>query len=71
VIRYSLGLDGATQLVLFDGNGNPIQTLVQEHQQPGVYELTVDASRLPSGRYYYQLVSGDWKSVTQTLTVQR
>jgi len=68
VIRYSLGLDGPTKMTLYDAHGEVIQTLVDEFQNPGVYELTVDVSALPSGVYYYRLVSGDW-SETRTMTV--
>lgn len=68
VIRYSLGLDGPTKMYLYDFNGKQIQTLVDEYQRPGVYELTVDVSNIPSGNYYYKLVSGAW-SETKMLTV--
>ncbi len=62
-IDYSLGLDGPTTLTLYNSEGQIIQTLISEHQQPGKYELTIDATNLPSGSYFYKLVSGDW---TQT-----
>lgn len=68
VIRYSLGLDGPTTMLLYNAQGQMLQTLVDEYQQPGVYELTVDVSALPSGIYYYTLVSGDWTE-TRAMTV--
>ncbi len=68
VIRYSLGLDGPTKMVLYNEQGKVVQTLVDEYQQPGVYELTVDVTALPSGLYYYTLVSGDWTE-TRSMTV--
>lgn len=68
VIRYSLGLDGPTQIFLYDANGKMVQKLVDEYQKPGTYELTLDVTNLPSGNYYYKLVSGTW-SQTRMLTV--
>ncbi len=68
-IPYSLGLDGPTRMMLFDATGGLVQILVDEHQQPGKYELTLDVSNLASGNYYYQLVSGAWSSKTMMLTV--
>lgn len=69
-IRYSLGLDGPTKIVLYDANGRLVQTLVDEYQKPGLYELTVDVTNLPSGNYYYTLTSGTW-SKTRMLTVKK
>jgi hypothetical protein len=68
VIRYSLGLDGPTQIYLYDAQGKLVQKLIDEYEKPGVYELTLDVSNLPSGNYYYKLVSGQW-SQTKMLTV--
>jgi hypothetical protein len=68
VIKYSLGLDGPTQVILFDASGKIVQQLVDEYQVPGVYELTLDVSNLPSGNYYYKLISGHWTE-TKMLTV--
>lgn len=70
IIQYSLGLDGPTKMLLFDANGKYVQTLVDEYQKPGVYELTVDVTALPSGNYYYKLVSGHW-SETKMMTVMK
>lgn len=67
-INYSLGLDGRTQIYLYDANGKLVQKLVDEYQKPGMYELTLDVSNLPSGNYYYKLLNGTW-SKTRMLTV--
>jgi hypothetical protein len=67
-ISYSLGLDGPTKMLLYDDKGTLVQVLVDEYQQPGRYELTLDVSNLPSGVYYYTIVSGTWKQ-TRRMTV--
>jgi len=41
-------------LIVYDILGNEVATLVNEEQQPGVYEIEFDASNLSSGIYYYQ-----------------
>src|SRR5690606_9901993 len=69
-IRYALGLDGQATLQLYDAQGRLVQVLVDEYQQPGVYELTLDVTNLASGNYYYTLVSGDYKE-TRMLTVTK
>jgi len=40
------------KLVVFDILGNEIETLVNEHQKAGNYEVNFDASNLSSGVYF-------------------
>jgi len=46
-------------LKVYDVLGNEITTLVNEEKKPGTYEVEFDATRLPSGIYFYQLRIGD------------
>ncbi len=46
-------------MIIYDILGREIQTLVNEQQNPGIYEVTFDAGNLPSGVYYYRLKVGD------------
>ncbi|MES2765641.1 MAG: choice-of-anchor D domain-containing protein [Bacteroidota bacterium] len=62
-IRYAIGLDGYTRLVMVDANGQLVANLVNENQVTGTYEITVDVSKLATGKYFYHLESGPF---TQT-----
>ncbi|MFC2083522.1 hypothetical protein ACFLS9_00540 [Bacteroidota bacterium] len=42
-------------LIVYDILGNEITTLVNESQNPGIYEVVFDAGKLVSGVYFYQL----------------
>jgi hypothetical protein len=42
-------------LRIFDVLGREVATLVNEERQAGIYRVTWDASKLPSGVYFYQL----------------
>ncbi len=59
-ISFTLGLDGPTQLTLFDLSGRPVAVLVDRHLTAGTYNLTWDASGIPAGIYICRIVSGDW-----------
>jgi len=47
-------------LKVYDVLGNEIETLVNQHKAPGVYNVEFDATKYPSGVYYYQLRSGSF-----------
>jgi len=55
MIRYQLKQSGAVSLKVYDVLGREVETLVNEWQSPGWYEVKFGASSLPSGIYFYQL----------------
>ncbi len=46
-------------LKVYDILGNEVETLVNEEQQPGYYEIEFNGSRLSSGVYVYRLQAGN------------
>jgi len=70
MIAYTIARGAQTTLTLYDTKGAVVRRLVDAHQRPGRYELTLDASDIASGSYYYTLVSGD-AILTRTLTIVR
>ncbi|MBU3741783.1 MAG: choice-of-anchor D domain-containing protein [Candidatus Kapabacteria bacterium] len=71
VINYSIGLTGQTTIALYNAMGELVMNLVNDNLEAGDYELTVDASLLPAGTYYYQVVSGPFVSDPQPMTIVR
>jgi len=57
-IRYRLEKGAATLFQLYTVDGRLIKTVIDEYRQRGSYLLSTDVSALPSGVYYYRLVSG-------------
>jgi hypothetical protein len=53
---------------LFDVLGREILTLSEGKQEPGTYQVTLNASTLPSGAYFYRLDT-DMFSETKKLVV--
>ena len=51
--------NGLVSLKVFDVIGKEIETLVNEKLNPGTYEVTFNASKYPSGVYFYRLIAGD------------
>ncbi|MGK9478028.1 T9SS type A sorting domain-containing protein, partial [Melioribacter sp. OK-6-Me] len=57
-IEYYLPKSGKVTIKIFDSLGKEIETLVNEHKQAGHYQVIFNARNLPSGVYYYSLISG-------------
>ena len=58
------------KLIVYDILGQEITTLVNEQLQPGTYEVTFDGSNLPSGVYFYRILSGDFSGIKKLLLVK-
>jgi len=62
-IKFSIPTQANVQLSVLNALGENITTLVDEIRPAGNYKITFDASDMPSGLYFYRLVSG-----TNTIT---
>ena len=60
VIRYQLPAANRTTLEVFDLFGRLVETLVNEPQESGVYQVEWEAKEAPSGIYFYRIQSGDF-----------
>jgi hypothetical protein len=57
VIKYSLASDGMVTLNIYDILGTKISTLVNETQKAGTHQVSFKPGELPSGIYFYELVT--------------
>jgi hypothetical protein len=57
-IRYQLAASSFVTIRVFDVLGREVATLLSEQQTPGHHTLRWDASRFPSGTYFYRLEAG-------------
>jgi len=60
VISYQLPVGGNAIIKVYDILGNEVATLVNEQKPAGSYNVTFDASTLPSGIYMYKLQAGSF-----------
>ncbi|MCC6865667.1 MAG: T9SS type A sorting domain-containing protein [Ignavibacteria bacterium] len=59
-IRFALKRTAFTELAVFDILGKEVNILVNENLLPGEYEVSYNASVLPSGVYFYRLKAGNF-----------
>ncbi len=69
-IRYTLNKDQYVSLKIYDVLGKEVITLVDDNKNAGYYEVSFDASGLPSGIYFYRMQSGEYVSVKKLLLLK-
>jgi hypothetical protein len=69
-IKYSIPQSSNVVIKVFDILGNEIETLVNEEKPAGTYEITWNATNLPSGVYFYQLKAGDFVQTNKMILLK-
>ncbi|MCI0473577.1 MAG: T9SS type A sorting domain-containing protein, partial [Ignavibacteria bacterium] len=57
-------------LKIFDITGKEVETLVNEQLSPGSYEVDWNASRYPSGTYFYRLETKDFRETKKMVLIK-
>lgn len=70
VIKYQISKNSLVVIALYDVVGRQVKTLVHKHQAPGYYAVTLDASALPSGVYFYRLDAGAYHDTKKLLLLK-
>lgn len=69
-IKYSVPGEQFVSIKLFNGLGQEIATIAEGVKQPGFYQMSFDASHLPSGIYFYTMTAGNTVK-TQKMILQK
>jgi len=69
-IKFELRNTSFTNLVIYDGLGREVETIVNEQLNAGIYEADWNASNFPSGVYFYKLTTGDFSKTNKMLLIK-
>jgi photosystem II stability/assembly factor-like uncharacterized protein len=69
-IKYRITNSKLVILKIYDILGKEISTLVNGKQSSGVYEVSFDGSKLPSGIYFYKLEAGGLSEVKKMVLIK-
>ena len=69
-IKYEIPKAGKVRLVIFDMLGRKLQTLVNEYQNAGRYNIQYNAGKLASGTYFYEIQSGNYIEVKKMILLK-
>ena len=64
-IRYALPEPASVRMPIYDVLGREVAVLVDRQQAAGAYEVTFEASGLPSGLYFYRLETDRFSEIRQ------
>ena len=69
-IVYSIPRISNVTLKVFNILGQQVKTLVNQTQSQGTYNVTFNASSLPSGIYFYSIEAGDYTQVKKMILLK-
>lgn len=69
-INYQLPVNSFVELTIYDVLGNVVGTLVNEKQKAGSYSVDFNATSLPSGIYFYKLVTDNFSETKKMVLIK-
>lgn len=69
-IKFIISKDGNASIKIYDLLGKEVSTLIDQYFFTGEYEIEFFGANLPSGVYFYQLISGDFISTKKLLLMK-
>lgn len=69
-IRYSIAKTELVKLIVYDVLGRQVAILINEIQNPGIYDVRFDASNLSSGVYFYRIEAGSYSETKRMMLLK-
>ncbi|NUM71719.1 MAG: T9SS type A sorting domain-containing protein [Ignavibacteriaceae bacterium] len=69
-IRFGVQNTGLVKLKVYDVTGKEVAELVNDVMQAGNYTVNFDASKLPSGVYFYSVTAGDFRATNKMILMK-
>jgi hypothetical protein len=70
IINYELPITNYVDLSIYNLLGQKVATLVSEKKNAGHHQVEWDASRFPSGIYYYRINAGEFQDVKKMILIR-
>lgn len=70
IINYEIKTAGNVKLIVFDITGKEIAVLINQKQNAGTYQAEFDGSNLPSGVYFYKLITDSFNDVKKMVLIK-
>jgi photosystem II stability/assembly factor-like uncharacterized protein len=70
IISYTIPEQASVRIILYDALGREVKTLVNEEKTPGNYSISLDATALATGIYYYQIKAGEFSETKKMVLIK-
>jgi hypothetical protein len=70
IISYQIPSNSLVKLEVYDMLGRKIETLVNENQHAGAYSATFNAVNLPSGTYFYRIITDNFVQTKKLIVIK-
>ena len=69
-VKYDVPKSSFVKITIYDVLGREIETLVNQTQKPGSYEVTWNGSRFASGVYFYKLMTDEFVETKKMVLIK-
>lgn len=69
-IKFVIPTSDVVQIKIYNILGREMKTVLKEYKEAGVYEAEFAASNLPSGIYYYRIISGNYSDTKKMILLK-
>jgi CubicO group peptidase (beta-lactamase class C family) len=69
-IKYEVQKNTHVKIFIFNALGQEVKVLDNGKKTAGTYKINFDASRLPSGVYFYRLLAGEFKETKKMVLIK-
>jgi len=69
-VSFSLPFNSNVAIKIYDLNGKEVLDVMNENKSAGSYSVSIDASALPSGTYFYRLKAGAFSSIKKMVLIK-
>lgn len=66
-ISWQIAIGSNVELKIYDFLGREIETLVKQYYYPGKYNMTFQAEGLPSGVYFYRIITDNFSKMNKMI----
>jgi len=70
IIRYDVPKASSVTLTIYNMNGQVVERLVKQKQEPGFYSVNWDARNVSTGVYFYRIQADNFQQVRKMLLVK-
>ena len=69
-VKFSIPNSSYVLIKIYDILGNGIKVLINEYMYAGSYEIEFNATNLPSGLYFYRIISGEYSQTKKMILLK-